>query len=59
MPVITLEGPPLEIDEKREMVRRLTDVASEIYGIEHIIVLMKENQPQNVGSNGKLVADME
>lgn len=57
MPIITLEGPPIDVDKKREMVKRLTDVASDVYGIEHIIVLIRENKLENVGSNGVLIAD--
>jgi phenylpyruvate tautomerase PptA (4-oxalocrotonate tautomerase family) len=28
-----------------------------IYNIQHITVLIRENQPENVGSNGQLIAD--
>ncbi|MCK4420518.1 tautomerase family protein [candidate division WOR-3 bacterium] len=59
MPTITIEGPPIkEIERKRELVRKLTDVAVEIYKIEHIVVLIRENAPENVGVNGQLIADL-
>jgi len=39
------------------LVKELTDVAMRIYEIEHITVLIRENQPENVGANGQLIAD--
>ena len=57
MPTITVEGPPLPTDSKRELVRRLTAAATEIYQIPHITVLIKENPPENVGVGGQLLAD--
>jgi len=58
MPTITVEGPPIpEIERKRQLVKGLTDVAIEIYKIEHITVLIRENVPENVGVNGELIAD--
>ena len=57
MPTITVEGPPISTDSKRELVRRLTEGAREVYQIEHITVLIKENPPENVGVNGQLIAD--
>ncbi len=60
MPLITVEGPKIpEVERKRELVRKLTDTAVEIYGIarEHIIVLIRENPPENVGAGGELIVD--
>lgn len=58
MPLIMVEGPPIkDIEKKRQLVKELTDVAAKIYGIEHIIVLIRENRPENVGSNGELIID--
>ncbi len=58
MPTITVEGPPIpDIERKRQLVKRLTDVAVEVYRIEHITVLIRENAPENVGVNGQLIAD--
>lgn len=59
MPTITVSGPPLDIQHKREMARGLTDVASKVYGRppEHIIVIIHENPPENVSIGGTLVAD--
>lgn len=58
MPTITVEGPPIkEIERKRQLVKKLTAAAIEIYNIEHIVVLIRENAPENVGVNGELIAD--
>ena len=53
MPTITVEGPIVkDVQKKRDLARRLTDVAVEVYGIKHITVLIKENPPENVAANG-------
>lgn len=58
MPIIRVDGPQIpEIERKRELVKRLTDVALDIYKIEHIVILIRENTPENVGVNGELIAD--
>jgi len=57
MPTITVEGPQLEVDKKRMLVKKLTQAAVDVYNIEHIIVLIKENPPENVGLSGELLAD--
>jgi len=57
MPTITIEGPPLDVDKKRELGKRLVDVASEVYGIKNIVVLIKENPPENVCIDGFLLCD--
>ena len=50
MPVIRVDGPKISVDKKRELAKRLTEAAAEIYGMdkEHIIVLIRENKPENV-----------
>jgi 4-oxalocrotonate tautomerase len=59
MPTIRIDGPPIpDIDRKRDLVRRLTRAAVEIYGIEHITVIIRENPPENVGADGTLIADL-
>ena len=58
MPIITVEGPKIkDLERKRQLVKRVTDAAVEAYDIEDIIVLIKENAPENVGINGRLKAD--
>ena len=59
MPVIRVDGPQISLDKKRELARRLTEVAAEVYEIdkEHTIVLIRENLPENVSVGGELIAD--
>ncbi len=60
MPNITVEGPPLkDIEVKRELVREVTDAAEKAFKLprEVIVVVIKENAPENVGVGGELIAD--
>jgi len=61
MPIIIFEGPSLETDAKRKLIRSLTDAASGATGIppERIITILHENGPQRVGVAGELLADRE
>ena len=62
MPNISIEGPVIEnVDNKRILVREMTDAASKAYGLPHetIVVLIKENSPENVSVAGKLIIDRE
>ena len=60
MPLIRVEGPKIDdVDRKRKIVKKLTDVAAEMYEMdkEKIIVLIQENEPENVGVGGELILD--
>ncbi len=60
MPVITIEGPPIsDIDTRRKMVADLTSAAANAYQIpnEKIIVLIRENNPDQVAVAGELISD--
>ena len=62
MPVITVEGPKItDIEKKRTLVKEFTESAARAYGLpaEIMVVLIKENQPDNVGVGGQLIADRE
>ena len=62
MPNITLEGPRIkDVGTKRELVKTVTDAAVKAYGLpaQTIVILIKENQPENVGVGGQLIVDME
>ena len=61
MPNITIDGPKIEnIDIKRVLIQEITTSIEKAYKIpkERIIVVIKENSPENVGVAGKLIADM-
>lgn len=59
MPIVNVSGPSLEIERKRDLVRRLTEVMCDVYQrpAGQIIVTIHENPPENVSIGGKLVAD--
>jgi 4-oxalocrotonate tautomerase len=60
MPFITVDGPKMDdLDRKRQMVKAFARAASEAHGMdeEHIIVLIRESSPENVGIGGKLIVD--
>ncbi len=60
MPNITIEGPQIkDMEKKRELVRELTDVAAGAFGLpkETIIIVIKENLPENVAVGGTLLID--
>ncbi len=59
MPVITVAGPHITTEQKRAMAQGLSEVAARVYGrpVEHIIVMIRENDPENVSIGGRLVAD--
>ena len=62
MPNITLEGPRIEnLDTKRELVKTVTDAAVKAFSLPEktIVVVIKDNPPENVGVGGKLVIDMK
>ena len=57
MPTIVVDGPPIDVEKKRQLVRGLTDAAIGVYGSIPITVLIKENPPENVGVTGELLID--
>jgi len=60
MPNITVEGPPIkELDIKRMLVQEMTDAATKAYGLPRdvIVVVIKENPPENVAVGGELIVD--
>ena len=60
MPSAIIEGPGIEdVDVKRVLVREITDALEKAYKIPRkvYVVLIKENDPQNVGVGGSLILD--
>jgi 4-oxalocrotonate tautomerase len=60
MPNITVDGPSItDLDKKRQLVKTITDSATQAFGLprETIVVVIKENSPENVGVGGVLIAD--
>lgn len=62
MPLISIEGPVIkDLDKKRVMVKKITNAAAKGFGFskEDIVVVIKENLPENVGVGGILVSDLK
>ena len=59
MPIVIFEGPALQTDRKRELIRSLTDAAAGATGLarEKIVTILHENGPERVGVGGELLAD--
>lgn len=59
MPVITLESGKLSKEQKSKLAKELTKSASEIMNVPEsaFIVLLKENDLENIGLGGQLLAD--
>lgn len=60
MPTIVIDGPPIkDLDRKRILVKALSEAAAQAYDLasEKMTVLIKENQPENVGVGGMLLLD--
>ncbi len=58
MPTIIIEGLKADVETKRELVRRITEVVRKIYKVHHVSVVIHENEPENVGVDGELLADI-
>ncbi len=61
MPIITASGPHLSVEQKRKLAEKLTDAACVVYDRprEMIIVVIRENDPENVAIGGELVLDRQ
>ena len=60
MPVITIDIGKLEREKKEELVRELTQKASDVTGIpaDKFIVLINEMERDNIGVGGKLLSEI-
>lgn len=60
MPSAVIEGPRIEeVETKRVLVKEITDALEKAYNLPRpvYVVLIKENQPENVGVGGELILD--
>ncbi len=59
MPVITMEMTKMTKEQKAQLVEEFTKTASKVTGLEEkwFYVFIRENDPENVGVGGKLMAD--
>lgn len=62
MPSATVEGPKItDVETKRLLVKEVTHALEKAYKLPRqvYIVLIKENPPENVGSGGQLILDIQ
>ncbi len=59
MPVVIIEGPHLELDVKRVLVKDVTDALEKAYTFPRPAygIIIKENASENVANGGELVFD--
>ncbi|MGA2108752.1 MAG: 4-oxalocrotonate tautomerase DmpI [Syntrophorhabdales bacterium] len=60
MPVIQVNAfRQPDVEKKRRLVTKLTDAMVEVYGVprEAVVVMIKEDDPENVGLGGTLALD--
>lgn len=60
MPNITIEGPAIkDLGKKRILAKEVTEAAVKAYSLpeEVIVVVIKENSPENVSVGGQLLID--
>ena len=59
MPVITFESGKLTKEQKAQLAQEFTEVAHKVTGIrkEAFVVLLHENERENIGVGGVLLAD--
>lgn len=59
MPIITLDGPALSLEKKRALAHELTSLAARAYDLpaSTIIIMLRENTPDQVAVGGTLIAD--
>jgi len=61
MPVIIVESNPISIEKKRKLVKKITKTVSETYELPEstVTILIKELEREDIGTGGKLLADLD
>jgi 4-oxalocrotonate tautomerase len=59
MPHISIKGPSITLEKKRELVQKVTEVASQIYNIpqDKFMIHISEFSKENTASGGTLLVD--
>ena len=55
MPYITIEGGALTREQKSELIRKVTEVASEVIPMEFFLCTVKELPDENIGIGGRTI----
>jgi 4-oxalocrotonate tautomerase family enzyme len=61
MPLVTIEGPKIDVEVRRRLAEVVTKAASEAFGLgeETVVVIMREVSSDCVASGGTLICDLE
>jgi 4-oxalocrotonate tautomerase len=61
MPVITIDAPPMNKDQKRELVRVFANTASQVLElpVSAMVILIREVESENVGVGDILLCDRD
>jgi 4-oxalocrotonate tautomerase len=61
MPVITVKSNKIDIDKKKEYVKKLTELTAVTYNLPEsaVTVLIEEFDAENVGVGGKLLSEIK
>ena len=59
MPNVMIDGPEIDVEIKRILVKKITDALEKAYKLPRdvYVVLIRENKPENVGVGGSLILD--
>ena len=59
MPIINMKGPKLNKNEKKELIQKFTEAASEVTQIpeDAFVVLLEEMDQDNVGVGGEMLSE--
>lgn len=59
MPIITFDGGHLNREQKAELVKEFSEVSARVTGIpqQAFVVIIRENDAENIGVGGELLAD--
>jgi len=61
MPVIIVESNPISTEKKRKLVKEITKTVTETYELPEstVTILIRELSREDIGTGGKLLADLE
>ena len=61
MPIINMKGPKLDKEQKKKLIEKFTQTASEVTDIpeEAFVVLLEEMNQDNVGVGGNMLSERE
>ncbi|MGI9862780.1 4-oxalocrotonate tautomerase DmpI [Moorella naiadis] len=61
MPVIQIDAGAMSKEKKAELIKAMTDAASSILNMpaQAFVILIRENSPDNIGTGGKQLSELQ